>query len=314
MKFMKRKKISIIGAGFVGSTTAHWVAQKQLADIALIDINEGVAQGKALDLLQSTPVEGVDVNIQGGSDYSLIQNSDIVVITAGSPRKPGMTRDDLLQLNGRVVQSVSKQIQQVTPQAITIVVSNPLDAMTYQAYRVLKNPRKVLGMAGVLDTARFITFIAQELKVSVQDIQTLVLGGHGDTMVPVLTRTFVGHQLVSDLLSPEKIQSLVERTQKGGGEIVSLLKTGSAYFAPSRGVVEMIESILKDQKRILPCTAYLNGEYGKKDIYIGVPCCLGKNGVEKIIEVSLSESENKNFEKSVKAIQGNQTRLKDLIQ
>ena len=313
---MKRKKVSIIGgAGFVGSTAAHWIVQKQIADVVLVDIHEGAAQGKALDLLQSTPIENVDVNVQGGSDYALIQDSDIVVITAGSPRKEGMTRDDLLQINGKVIKSVCESVKEHAPQSIVMMVSNPLDAMTYQAYQTLGFLKeKVLGMAGVLDTARFITFISQELKISVQDIQTLVLGGHGDTMVPVLSRTFVGHQLLSDLLSPEKIKLLVKRTQKGGGEILRLLHTGSAYFAPSRGVVEMVESVLKDQKRVLPCTVYLSGEYGFKDIYIGVPCCLGKQGVERIIEVPLSEEEKINFQKSVKAIQENQKRLRDLVQ
>lgn len=271
---------------------AHWVVEKQWADVVLIDINGQVAQAKALDLLQSTPIENADINVQGGSDYALIQNSDIVVITAGSPRKEGMTRDDLLKINGEVVQSVCQSIRKHAPQSIVIMVSNPLDAMTYQAYQTLGfSKNKVLGMAGILDTARFITFISKELNVSVQDIQTLVLGGHGDTMVPVLTQTFVGHQRIDQLLSEEKIKNLVERTQKGGGEIVRLLKSGSAYFAPSRGVAAMIESILKDQKRILPCTVYLNGEYGFKNIYIGVPCCLGSQGVERIVEVSLSEEE-----------------------
>ena len=311
---MLRKKVSIIGAGFVGSTSAHWIVEKRLADVVLIDINEGQAQGKALDLLQSTSIEGADVRVQGGSDYSLTQNSDVVVITAGSPRKEGMSRDDLLKINGCVVQKVCQQIQKTSPKACVIVVSNPLDAMTYQAGRTLNFPKnKIVGMAGILDTARLKAFISEELNVSVRDIQTSVLGGHGDTMVPVLSQTFVGHRLLETLVSKEKLNQLVERTQKGGGELVRLLKTGSAYFAPSRGVVEMVEALLMDQKRILPCTVFLNGEYGYKDICIGVPCQLGGQGVEKVIETPLSETEKQNFHKSVQAIQANQKKLQELV-
>ncbi len=311
---MKRKKISIVGTGFVGSTAAHWIVEKQLADLVLIDINEGAAKGKALDLLQSTPIEGADISVQGGSDYLLTKDSDIVIITAGSPRKEGMSRDDLLQINGRVVQKICEQIKKTAPKACVIMVSNPLDAMTYQAAKVLNFPKnKVMGMAGILDTARFRTFISEELNVSVRDIQTLVLGGHGDTMVPVLSQTFVGNRLLETLVSEKKLKELVERTQKGGGELVKLLQKGSAYFAPSRGVVEMAEAILKDQKRILPCTVFLNGEYGYRDIYIGVPCQLGGQGVEKIIEVPLLEEEKKNFQKSAEAIQANQKRLEEFV-
>ena len=311
---MRRKKVSIIGAGFVGSTSAHWIVEKRLADVVLIDINEGQAQGKALDLFQSTSIEGADVHVQGGSDYSLTQNSDVVVITAGSPRKEGMSRDDLLKINGAVVKQVCQHIQKTSPTACVIVVSNPLDAMTYQAGRTLPFPKnKIMGMAGILDTARFKAFVSEELNISVRDIQTLVLGGHGDTMVPVLSQTFAGHRLLETLVSKEKLQQLVERTQKGGGELVRLLKTGSAYFAPSRGVVEMVEALLMDQKRILPCTVFLNGEYGYKDICIGVPCQLGKQGVEKIIETPLSETEKQKFHQSVQAIQSNQKKLKELV-
>ena len=310
---MKRQKVSIIGAGFVGSTTAHLLASKSLSDIALIDLNHDMAKGKALDIYQSTTIENVDIWMDGGSEDSLIKDSNIVVISAGSPRKEGMSRDDLLKINGKVVDEVCKKIKKYAPQSTVIVVSNPLDAMTYQAAKTLNFPKnRVMGMAGVLDTARLKAFLAEELKVSVQDIQTLVLGGHGDTMVPVLSQTFVGHRLLKTLLSESKIKQLVERTQKGGGELVRLLQTGSAYYAPARGVVSMIEAIIKDQKRILPCTVLLQGEYGYQDIYIGVPCQLGANGVESVIEVSLTQEETSHFEKSAKAIQLNQKRLKEL--
>ena len=311
---MGRKKVSIIGAGFVGSTTAHWLAVQPFADIALIDINGEMAKGKALDLYQATAIEGVDISIQGGSDEKLLQNSDLVVITAGSPRKEGMSRDDLLKINGRVVSQVCEQIKKYAPESIVIVVSNPLDAMTHQAKKTLGFPEKrVLGMAGILDTARFQAFVAEKLKVSVQNIQTLVLGGHGDTMAPVLSKTFVGSQLLKELLPEKTIQELVQRTKTGGGEIVKLLKTGSAYFAPARGVVEMITAIIQDQKKILPCTVFLQGEYGYRDIYIGVPCKLGAGGVEEIIEVPLTKEEKENFAKSVSAIKSNQTRLEELM-
>ena len=310
---MKRKKVSIIGAGFVGASAAHWLAEKELADIFLLDINEGTAKGKALDLYQSTPVEGVDVQVTGGSDEEGVKDSDVVIITAGSPRKPGMSRDDLLKINAEVMSQICGFVKRLAPSAVVIVVSNPLDAMTClsaQALGFAKN--KVIGMAGILDAARFQTFISMELGVSVKDIQTLVLGGHGDTMVPVLSRTFVGGSLLEEVLSKEKIESLVQRTKMGGGEIVKWLKTGSAFFAPSRGAVEMASAVLKDQKRILPCTAFLQGEYGCRDLYIGVPCLIGAGGVEKIIEIPLRDDEKKNFALSVQAIQAEQNRLKEL--
>lgn len=310
---MKRKKVSIIGAGFVGSTAAHWLAVQGFFDVVLLDIEAGTAQGKALDLSQSLAVEGVSVHIQGTGNYLDTKDSDIVVITAGSPRKEGMSRDDLLQINTKVMTSVCEQIKKFSPSAFVIVVSNPLDIMTYQARRVLKFPKqKVIGMAGVLDTARFRTFISKELDVSVKDVQTMVLGGHGDTMVPVLSQTFVGGQLLSKILSESRITALVQRTKKGGGEIVKLLQKGSAYFAPSRGVLEMVQAILQDQKRILPCTVYLEGEYGYKDIYIGVPCQLGGKGVEKILEISLTDKEKEDFQKSAQAIRQGQARLKEI--
>ena len=310
---MKRKKISIIGAGFVGSTAAHWLAVQGLFDVVLLDIEEGPAQGKALDLSQSLAVEGVDAQIQGTKDYLDTKDSDLVVITAGSPRKEGMSRDDLLQINAKVITSVCEQIKKFSPKTFVIVVSNPLDIMTYQAKRVLNFPKeRVMGMAGILDTARLRSFISKELNISVKDVQTMVLGGHGDTMVPVLSQTFAGSRLLSEILPESRITALVQRTKKGGGEIVKLLQKGSAYFAPSRGVLEMVQAILQDQKRILPCTVYLEGEYGYRDLYIGVPCCLGEKGVEKIVEISLTDKEKQDFHKSAQAIQKGQTLLKEI--
>jgi len=310
---MKRKKVSIIGAGFVGSTTAHWLAVQRLFDVVLLDVEEGPAQGKALDLSQSMAIEGVDVRIQGTKSYVDIKDSDLCVIAAGSPRKEGMSRDDLLQVNAKVMTSVCEQIKKFSPSAFVIIVSNPLDIMTYQAKRVLNfSKQKVIGMAGILDTARFRTFISKELNISVKDVQTMVLGGHGDTMVPVLSQTFVGGQLISALLPESRIEALVQRTKKGGGEIVELLQKGSAYFAPSRGVLEMVQAILLDQKRILPCTVYLEGEYGYRDIYIGVPCQLGGAGVEKVIKISLTDKEKEDFRRSAQAIQKGQALLKEI--
>ena len=310
---MKRKKISIIGAGFVGSTLAHWLAIKQLGDIVLLDINGSIAQGKALDLYQSLAIEGVDVLVKGTDSYEDIKDSDIVVITAGSPRKQGMSRDDLLQINAKVMSSVCEQVKKKAPNSFVIVVSNPLDAMVCQAYKVLNfDKKRVIGMAGILDTARFEAFLSMELGISVKEIQTMVLGGHGDTMVPVLSQTFIGSKPIHKLLSKERMDQLVERTQKGGGELVKLLQTGSAYFAPARGASEMVEAILLDRKRILPCTVLLEGEFGCKDIFIGVPCLLGGQGAEKVIEISLADDEKKLFQQSVKAIKENQDRLKEI--
>lgn len=311
---MKRKKVSIIGAGFVGSTAAHWICQKELADIVLIDINKDFAKGKALDLYQSTSIEGVNVKVSGGDDYELTRDSDVVIITAGSPRKEGMTRDDLLSINAKVITQVCNKIKITCPKSIVIIVSNPLDAMTYQASKVLGfEKNRVIGMAGILDTARFTAFISEELDVSVKDIQTMVLGGHGDTMVPVLSQTFIGSRPISDLLPQATISKLVERTKKGGGELVKLLQVGSAFFAPSRGAVEMAEACLKDQKRVLPCTVLLSGEYGHSNIFIGVPCKLGAKGLESIIEVRLTKEEKQDFEKSVESIKNNQKRLDELV-
>ena len=310
---IKRKKISIIGAGFVGSTAAHLIGISGLSDVVLLDVNRGPASGKALDLSQSMAIEGRDIQFLGTDDYSHIQNSDLIIITAGVPRKEGMSRDDLLKTNAKVMTFVCEQIKEFSPESIVIVVSNPLDAMAYQAKKILGFPKqKVLGMAGILDTARFCCFISQELKISVKDIQTMVLGGHGDTMTPVLSQTFAGSKPLNTLLSDSKLQKLVQRTKTGGGEIVKLLQTGSAYFAPARGVVEMAEAILMDQKRVLPCTVFLEGEYGLRDLYIGVPSLLGAKGVEKIIEIPLTPEEKTDFQKSAKALEENQKLLKEM--
>jgi malate dehydrogenase len=289
---LKRNKITVVGAGFVGATAAHWAAAKELGDVALVDIIEGMPQGKGLDLMEASPVEGFDAEVIGSNDYADTANSDVVIITAGIPRKPGMSRDDLLNTNTNIVKSVTEQIAKYSPEAFLIIVSNPLDAMVYVAHKVSGFPtNRVMGMAGVLDSARFRTFIALELGVSVKDIQAFVLGGHGDTMVPLPRYTTVSGIPIPDLMSQERIDALVERTRKGGGEIVSLLKTGSAFYAPSAAAVQMAESILKDQKRILPCAAYCDKEYGVGGYFVGVPVMLGAGGVEKVIEIKLTAEE-----------------------
>ncbi len=301
---MGRKKITVVGAGHVGATTAHLAMLRELGDIVLIDIIEGVPQGKALDLYESSPVEGTDVRVLGTNQYSQTKNSDVVVITAGSPRKPGMSRDDLLQINTKIVKSVTEEVVKYSPNTILIIVSNPLDAMAYVAKTVSRFPKeRVMGMAGVLDSARFRAFIAEALDVSVRDVTTFVLGGHGDEMVPFPRLTTVGGIPLMDLLPQSKIEELVTRTRNGGAEIVGLLKTGSAYYAPAASVCDMVESIVKDQKRILPCAAYLDGEYGVCGIYLGVPVKLGKGGVEKIFELKLNADEKKTLEKSIKAVE-----------
>jgi malate dehydrogenase len=302
---MKRKKVTVVGGGFVGATAAHWVAAKELADVVLIDIIEGMPQGKALDLLQAAPVEGFDVKVQGTNDYADTANSDLVIITAGIARKPGMSRDDLLAINTGIVKDVTAQIAKYSPQAFLIIVSNPLDAMVYVAHKVSGFPNnRVMGMAGVLDSARFRTFIAKELGVSVKDIQAFVLGGHGDTMVPLPRYTTVSGIPIPDLMPAERIEALVDRTRNGGAEIVNLLKTGSAFFAPSASAVQMAEAILKDQKRILPCAAYCDKEYGVGGYFVGVPVMLGAAGVEKIIEIKMTLDEKARFDKSVEAVKG----------
>src|ERR1017187_2189095 len=298
-----RKKVTVIGAGNVGATLAHRIVDKQLADVVLIDILEGVPQGKGLDLLEAGPIEGYDVKIKGTNDYKDTANSDIVVMTAGFPRKPGMSRDDLLKANYEVVKTAIEQAAKHSPNAILIVVTNPLDAMVQTAFRVSGFPKnRVIGMAGVLDSARYRTFLAEALNVSVQDVAGLVLGGHGDTMVPVPSYTTVAGVPVSQLMPKEQLDRIIDRTRKGGAEIVNLLKTGSAYYAPSAAVVEMVEAILKDKKKILPCAAYLEGEYGIKGLYVGVPVKLGARGVEQIIEIKLTPEEKAAFDKSAASV------------
>ncbi|MBC7357578.1 MAG: malate dehydrogenase [Desulfacinum sp.] len=300
---LKRKKITVVGAGFVGATAAHWAAAKELGDVCLIDIVEGMPQGKALDLMEASPVEGFDAHIIGTNDYADTADSDIVIITAGLPRKPGMSRDDLLAKNTEIVKSVTEQVAKYSPNAFLIIVSNPLDAMVYVAHKVSGFPtNRVMGMAGVLDAARFRTFIAMELNVSVEDVTAFVLGGHGDSMVPLPRYSTVAGIPLPDLLPPEKIEALVERTRNGGAEIVNLLKTGSAFFAPSASAVQMAESILKDKKRILPCAAYCDKEYGVGGYFVGVPVKLGAGGVEQVIEIKLLPEEKEAFQKSVDAV------------
>lgn len=309
----KRKKISVIGAGFVGSTCAHWAAQKELGDVVLLDVNEGAAKGKALDLYEASPVEGFDSKVIGSSDYKDTAGSDVVIVTAGLPRKPGMSRDDLLSTNAKIMKSVCEGIKEYSPNSVVIVVSNPLDAMALVAKEVLGFPReRVIGMAGVLDGARFRSFIAEETGVSVKDIQAFVLGGHGDTMVPMPRHCSIGGVPLTEFLSKEKIEALVDRTRNGGAEIVGLLKTGSAYYAPSASAVQMAEAILKDQHRILPCAAYLEGEYGVKDIFLGVLCRLGGKGLEKVVELELNETERAGLDNSIKHVKELVAALKNL--
>jgi len=308
---MGRKKISIIGAGFVGATAAHWAAEKELGDVVLVDILEGIPQGKALDLYEASPIEGFDAKVIGTNGYEDTKDSDVVIITSGVPRKPGMSREDLLEINKKIIESVVTQVVEKSPKAILIMVTNPLDTMTYLAYKKSGFPKeRVMGMAGVLDTARFRAFIAMELGVSVEDIQSLLLGGHGDEMVPLPRYTTVSGIPILQLLPKETIDRLVDRTRKGGGEIVNLLKTGSAFYAPSAGAVQMAEAILKDKKRILPCCVYLDGEYGLRDICFGVPTKLGAKGVESIIELQLTEEEKALVAKSAESVKKSIAELK----
>jgi malate dehydrogenase len=299
-----RKKVSIVGAGNVGATAAHWVAAKELADVVLIDIIEGVPQGKGLDLLEAMPIEKRDSYVLGTNDYADTANSDIVIITAGIPRKPGMSRDDLLNTNYKIMQDVVGKVVANSPNAILIVVSNPLDAMAQAAFRISKfNRERVIGMAGVLDSARFRTFIAEELKVSVENVTAFVLGGHGDTMVPLARYSTVAGIPITELMDKATLDRIVQRTRDGGAEIVKYLKTGSAYYAPSAAATEMAEAILKDKKKILPCAAYLQGEYGIKGLFVGVPCKLGARGLEQIIEIKLTDEEQAALKKSADAVQ-----------
>jgi malate dehydrogenase len=298
-----RKKVSIVGAGNVGATTAHWIASKELADVVLIDIVEGVPQGKGLDLLEAMPIEKRDCHVRGTNDYGDTANSAIVVITAGIPRKPGMSRDDLLNTNYKIMQDVVGKVVAASPECILIVVSNPLDAMAQAAYRISKFSRnRVIGMAGVLDSARFRSFIAGELKVSVENVTAFVLGGHGDTMVPLPRFSTVAGIPITELMDKATIDRLVQRTRDGGAEIVKYLKTGSAYYAPAAAACEMAEAILKDKKKILPCAAYLEGEYGIKGLFVGVPCKLGAKGLEQIIEIKLTQEEATALHKSAAAV------------
>src|ERR687894_2004186 len=294
-----RKKVTVIGAGFVGSTCAHWIAAKELADVVLVDIVEGIPQGKGLDLLEAGPIEGFDVNIVGTNGYSETNDSDVVILTSGVPRKPGMSREDLLKVNADITASNIGQVVKTSPNACIIIVNNPMDTMAYLAHKVSGFPReRVIGQGGVLDAGRYRTFIAQEAGVSVEDVQAMLMGGHGDEMVPLPRYTTIAGIPVTEFISQERLDAIVERTKKGGGEIVQLLKTGSAYYAPAAATVQMVEAILKDKKRILPASAFMQGEYGLSDIFFGVPIILGANGVEKIVELPLSEDERAGVEKS----------------
>src|SRR5437588_245265 len=298
-----RKKVTVVGSGNVGATAAHWIASKELADVVLEDIVEGVPQGKGLDLLEAMPIEKRDCTIVGTNDYAAPANSDIVVITAGIPRKPGMSRDDLLNTNLKIMQDVVGKCVSNSPNCILIIVSNPLDAMAQAAFKISKFSRnRVIGMAGVLDSARFRTFIAQELKVSVENVTAFVLGGHGDTMVPLPRYSTVAGIPITELMDSATVERLVQRTRDGGAEIVKYLKTGRPYYAPSAAVTEMVEAILKDKKKILPCAAYLEGEYGIKGLFVGVPCKLGARGLEQIIEIKLTPQEKAALEKSAGAV------------
>jgi len=299
-----RKKVTVVGAGNVGANCALRVAEKELADVVLVDVIEGVPQGKSLDLLQSGPVEGYDVTLAGSNDYEPTANSDIVVITAGFPRKPGMSRDDLLLANYEVVRTATEQAVKYSPNCILVMVTNPLDAMCQAAFWVSKfSKNRVIGMAGVLDSARFRTFIAQELKVSVENVIAVVMGGHGDTMVPLVRLSNVAGIPLTELMDQATLDRIVDRTRNGGAEIVKYLKTGSAYYAPSAAAVEMVESILKDKKKVLPCAAYLEGEYGIHGLFVGVPVKLGARGIEQIYQVKLSPDEQAQLQKSGAAVQ-----------
>jgi malate dehydrogenase len=308
-----RKKISIIGAGFVGSTTAHWLAAKELGDIVLLDIIEGVPQGKALDLYEASPIEGFDVRVTGTNNYADTANSDVIVVTSGAPRKPGMSREDLIKVNADITRACISQAAPLSPNAVIIMVNNPLDAMTYLAAEVSGFPKeRVIGQAGVLDAARYRTFIAMEAGVSVEDVQAMLMGGHGDEMVPLPRFSTISGIPVSEFIAPDRLAQIVERTRKGGGEIVNLLKTGSAYYAPAAATAQMVEAVLKDKKRVMPVAAYLTGQYGLNDIYFGVPVILGAGGVEKILELPLNEEEMALLNASAKAVRATLDTLKSL--
>ena len=300
---MAKRTVTVVGAGNVGGTAAQRLAERGYADVVLVDIVEGLPQGKALDILESGPIVGYDSNVIGTNSYEETAGSDVVVITSGSPRKPGMSRDDLLKTNQGIVASVTEQVVQHSPEAILVVVANPLDAMCHVAMETSGFPReRVVGMAGILDTARYRTFIAQELGVSVRDVFALVLGGHGDTMVPLPSMATVGGVAITELLSQDRVEAIVDRTRNGGAEIVQLLQSGSAYYAPSAASAEMVDAILLDQKRILPCATYLQGEYGIEDLFVGVPVKLGASGVEEVIELDLQEAELDDLKNSAGAV------------
>ncbi|MEF2074089.1 malate dehydrogenase [Consotaella aegiceratis] len=307
---MARNKIALIGSGMIGGTLAHLAGLKELGDIVLFDIAEGTPQGKALDIAQSAAVEGFDAELSGANDYSAIAGADVCIVTAGVPRKPGMSRDDLLGINLKVMEQVGAGIAEHAPNAFVICITNPLDAMVWALQKFSGLPKnKVVGMAGVLDSSRFRHFLADEFKVSIEDVTAFVLGGHGDTMVPSVRYSTVAGIPLPDLIkmgwtTDERLEEIVQRTRQGGGEIVGLLKTGSAYYAPAASAIAMAESYLKDKKRVLPCAANLSGQYGQNDLYVGVPCVIGADGVERIIEIRLDESEKANFEKSVDAVKG----------
>lgn len=308
------KKVTVIGAGNVGATTAQRLAEKELCDVVLIDVAEGLPQGKALDLREAAPIEKHDASVEGSNGYEASAGSDIVIITAGIPRKPGMSRDDLLKTNTNIMKSVSAEAAKQSPESIFIIVSNPLDAMCQVAMETSGFPKhRILGMAGVLDSARFRTFIAMELNVSVENTHAFVLGGHGDTMVPLPRFSTVAGIPITELMPKARIEALVDRTRKGGGEIVSLLKTGSAFYAPASAAAEMAEAILKDKKKILPCAAYLEGEYGISDIFMGVPVKLGTKGIEDIIEIELTESEKSELSGSADAVRNLMTEIRQLV-
>ena len=307
------KKVTVVGAGNVGATAAQRLAEKELCDVVLVDIIEGVPQGKSLDLMEAAPIEKHDAKLTGANGYEASAGSDVVIITAGIPRKPGMSRDDLIATNAGIMKKVVAEVVKYSPEAILIIVSNPLDAMCHVAYEVSGFPKnRVMGMAGVLDSARFRAFIAMELNVSVENTHAFVLGGHGDTMVPLPRFSTVAGIPITELMPADRIKALCERTANGGAEIVSLLKTGSAYYAPASAAVEMAEAIIKDKKKILPCAAFLQGEYGYNDLFIGVPVKLGKNGIEQVIEIALTAEEKTALDKSANSVQGLKALLKTL--
>src|SRR5437763_3168585 len=302
---MRRAKISIIGAGNVGATCAHWAASKELGDIVLVDIPqvEGMPQGKALDLFEATPIADIDAKITGATTYEPTANSDVVIITAGVARKPGMSRDDLININTGIVKSVAESVARTSPNAVMLVVSNPLDAMVYVAWKASGFPTKrIVGQAGILDTARYRSFLAAEIGCSVEDVQALLLGGHGDDMVPLPRYTFAGGIPITQLVKPDRLEEIIKRARNGGAEIVGLLKTGSAYYAPAAATVAMAESIVRDKKRILPCAAYCDKEYGIGGYFVGVPCVLGSDGVDKIIEIDMDANEKEMFQSSVEHV------------